>query len=161
MHPAHTDVVYSQGRLQSITAMDTFQNSRYFPHSPRVVFAAIQDPVRLARWWGPNGFTNEFELFEFRAGGPWVFDMIGPDGTRYANVSVFAQIEVDRQVVIEHTCAPLFRLTITLEPEGHGTRVHWRQVFEDAAFAQAMKHILEPANAQNLDRLGAVLDGAN
>jgi hypothetical protein len=86
-----------------------------------------------------------------------VFDMIGPDGTRYANVSVFAQIEVDRQVVIEHTCSPLFRLTITLDPEGDGTRVHWLQVFEDAAFAQAMKHILEPANEQNLDRLGAEL----
>jgi hypothetical protein len=60
-------------------------------------------------------------------------------------------------VVVDHTCAPLFRLTITLEPEGHGTRVHWLQVFEDAAFAQAMKHILEPANEQNLDRLGAEL----
>jgi hypothetical protein len=30
-------------------------------------------------------------------------------------------------------------------------------VFEDAAFAQAMKHILEPANEQNLDRLAAEL----
>ena len=116
--------------------------------------------MRLARWWGPNGFTNEFQLFEFRSGGPWVFDMIGPDGTRYANVSVFAQIEVDRQVVIDHTCAPLFRLTITLEPEGDGTRVHWLQVFEDPAFAQAMKHILEPANAQNLERLERELAGA-
>ena len=141
--------------------MDTFQNSRYFPHSPQVVFAAIQDPVRLARWWGPNGFTNQFEVFEFRTGGRWVFDMIGPDGARYANESVFAQIDTDRQVVVDHTCAPFFSLTITLEPEGDGTRVHWLQVFEDPAFAQAMKHILEPANEQNLDRLGAVLDGAN
>jgi uncharacterized protein YndB with AHSA1/START domain len=137
--------------------MDTFHNSRHFPHPPQAVFAAIRDPARLARWWGPDGFSNQFEVFEFRIGGRWVFDMIGPDGTRYANVSVFAQIEVDRQVVIHHTCAPLFRLTIMLEPEGDGTRVHWLQVFEDAAFAQAMKHILEPANEQNLDRLGAEL----
>jgi hypothetical protein len=63
-------------------------------------------------------------------------------------------------VVIDHTCAPLFRLTITLEPEGDGTRVHWLQVFEDPAFAQAMKHILEPANAQNLERLERELTGA-
>jgi uncharacterized protein YndB with AHSA1/START domain len=141
--------------------MSTFQNSRYFGFTPQAIFAAIEAPERLARWWGPDGFSNAFEVFEFHTGGRWVFDMIGPDGTRYANESVFAQIETDRQVVIDHTCAPLFRLSITLEPEGDGTRVHWLQVFEDAAFAQAMKHILEPANAQNLDRLGAELVSAH
>jgi len=139
--------------------MNTFQNSRYFAFTPQAIFAAIQNPERLARWWGPNGFTNQFEVFDFRAGGRWVFDMVGPDGTRYANESVFAHIEENRQVVIDHTCAPLFRLTITLEPEGEGTRVHWLQVFQDAAFAQAMKHILEPANAQNLERLERELAG--
>ena len=137
--------------------MNTFQNSRYFDCAAQAVFAAIQAPERLARWWGPNGFRNAFEVFEFRTGGRWVFDMIGPDGTRYANTSVFAHIEADHQVVIDHTCAPLFRLTITLTREGAGTRVHWLQVFDDPAFAQAMKHILEPANAQNLARLGLEL----
>lgn len=133
--------------------MNTFQNSRYFACTPAAVFAAIREPERLARWWGPNGFTNQFEVFDFRSGGRWVFDMVGPDGTRYANESVFAHIETDHQVVIDHTCAPLFRLTITLTPEGEGTCVHWLQVFEDPAFAQAMKHVLEPANEQNLERL--------
>lgn len=137
--------------------MNIFQNTRHFPCTPQAIFAAIANPERLARWWGPSGFSNQFEVFEFRNGGRWVFDMIGPDGTRYANESLFFHIEANRQVVIDHTCAPLFRLTITLEPEGDGTRVHWLQVFEDAAFAQAMKHILEPANAQNLDRLGQEL----
>jgi len=138
--------------------MHTFQNSRHFAHSPQAIFAAIQDPERLARWWGPKGFSNHFEVFEFRRGGRWLFDMVGPDGTRYANASVFFHIEENHQVVIDHTCAPHFRLTITLTPEAGGTRVQWLQVFEDAAFAQAMKHILEPANEQNLDRLGAELD---
>ena len=137
--------------------INTFQDSRYFAFTPQAIFAAIRDPKRLARWWGPNGFTNAFEVFDFRAGGHWVFDMVGPDGTRYANECVFAHIEADRQVVIDHSCAPLFRLTITLTPEGDGTRVHWLQVFDDPAFAQAMKHILEPANAQNLDRLALEL----
>ena len=137
--------------------MNTFQTSRYVACTPRALFAAIRDPERLARWWGPEGFSNQFEVFEFRSGGRWVFDMIGPDGTRYANESVFFNIEENRQVVIDHTCAPLFRLTITLTPEGEGTRVHWLQVFEDAAFAQAMKHVVEPANEQNLDRLGREL----
>lgn len=141
--------------------MNTFQNHRTFACTPQALFAAIQNPERLARWWGPRGFTNEFAVFDFREGGRWLFDMVGPDGSRYANESVFVHIEDPRQVVIDHTCAPHFRLTITLEPEGEGTRVHWLQVFEDAAFAQAMKHILEPANEQNLDRLGAELGKPN
>ncbi len=145
--------------MTSTTGLDTFASSRYFACTPQAIFAAIQTPERLARWWGPEGFTNAFEIFEFRTGGRWVFDMIGPDATRYANTSVFAHIEADRQVVIDHTCAPLFRLTITLTAEGDGTRVHWCQVFDDPAFAQAMKHILEPANEQNLDRLGQTLIG--
>ena len=133
--------------------MNTFQNSRHFACRPQAIFSAIETPERLARWWGPDGFTNVFEVFEFRKGGRWVFDMVGPDGTRYANTSVFAHIEADRLVVIDHTCVPLFRLTITLKPEGDGTRVDWLQVFDDPTFARAMKHILEPANEQNLDRL--------
>jgi uncharacterized protein YndB with AHSA1/START domain len=141
--------------------MNTFQNSRHYACTTQAIFAAIQTPERLSRWWGPNGFSNAFEVFEFRMGGRWVFDMVGPDGTRYANTSVFAHIEAGRQVVIDHTCAPMFRLTITLTPEGDGTRVDWLQVFDDPAFAQAMKHILEPANAQNLDRLGLELARVN
>lgn len=133
--------------------MHTFQTSRHFAHTPQAVYDAMADPERLARWWGPNGFTNRFEVFDFRSGGRWVFDMIGPDGTRYANESVFFHIEENRQVVIDHTCEPHFRLTITLEPEAGGTHLHWAQAFADDAVAQAVRHMVEPANEQNLDRL--------
>jgi uncharacterized protein YndB with AHSA1/START domain len=30
------------------------------------VFAAFADAARLARWWGPKGFTNTFDEFELR-----------------------------------------------------------------------------------------------
>ena len=134
--------------------MQTFQTSRLFIQTPEAVFAAISDPVRLARWWGPSGFTNAFEIFEFVEGGRWVFDMIAPDGTRYPNESVFTHIEPERQVVMEHVCEPLFRLTITLDKVSEGTLVQWVQVFADPAVAQAVRHIVEPANEQNLDRWG-------
>lgn len=137
--------------------MDTFTNQRTLPARPEAVFAALTTPERLARWWGPAGFSNRFAVCEVRPGGRWVFDMIGPDGTVYANESVFQHIEPNRQVVVRHTCAPLFTLSITLEPVAEGTQLHWQQVFDDAAFAQAAAHILVPANEQNLDRLQAEL----
>jgi hypothetical protein len=40
--------------------------------NPRDVFAAFEQPDRLAQWWGPNGFRNTFEQFEFTPGGRWV-----------------------------------------------------------------------------------------
>lgn len=137
--------------------MNTFTNQRTLPERPEAVFAALTTPERLARWWGPAGFSNRFEVCEIQPGGRWVFDMIGPDGTVYANESVFQHIEPNRQVVVRHTCAPLFTLSITLEPVAEGTQLHWQQVFDDATFAQAAAHILVPANEQNLDRLQAEL----
>jgi hypothetical protein len=63
--------------------------------------------------------------------------------------------------VIQHISAPRYRLTIRLTPTAAGTTVSWEQVFEDAAFAERVRHIVEPANEQNLDRLTAeVLRGS-
>jgi uncharacterized protein YndB with AHSA1/START domain len=135
--------------------MSTFTSTRNLRAAPSAVFAAIMDPVRLAKWWGPNGFSNRFEVFEFLPGGKWIFEMIGPDGKIYPNESVFVNIEADRQVVIRHICQPHFTLTITLEPATEGTQLHWEQVFDDAAVASAVRHIVVPANEQNLDRLNA------
>jgi uncharacterized protein YndB with AHSA1/START domain len=137
----------------------TFRTSRELSAPPPAVFAAIREPERLARWWGPQGFTNRFETFDFSPGGRWVFDMVGPDGHRYPNESVFASITPDRQVVIQHVVPPLFQLTITLEPTLQGTRVVWEQVFADVAVAKAVRAIVVPANEQNLDRLLAEVGG--
>jgi uncharacterized protein YndB with AHSA1/START domain len=138
----------------------TFATSRTMTAPPEVVFAAFADPQRLARWWGPDGFSNVFEVFEFQPGGAWVFKMIGPDGTSYPNVTRFQSITPDRLVVIELLSAPHFVLTVTLAAQEGGTRVSWQQVFEDDGVAEAVRHIVVPANEQNLNRWVAELGGA-
>lgn len=55
--------------------MTTFSTTRQLAAIPAAIFAAIKDPERLAKWWGPNGFANRFETFEFHAGGKWTFSM--------------------------------------------------------------------------------------
>lgn len=56
--------------------------------------------ARRTKWWGPTGFTNQFEIFDFLPNGKLSFTMIGPDGANSPNESVFKRIETDRQVVI-------------------------------------------------------------
>lgn len=139
----------------------TMRTSRTLPFSPMVVYDAFASPDLLALWWGPDGFTNTFEVFEFKVGGKWKFVMHGPDGKNYPNESVFAQLEPGSKIVIEHVCAPYFTLTVKLAPVAVGTQVSWEQVFADAKTAQAVKRIVGPANEQNLDRMTQVLTNAN
>lgn len=130
---------------------------RLLPADPRTVFAAFEQPDRLARWWGPSGFTNTFEQFEFTPGGRWVFVMHGPNGANYANESVFREIEPDSRIVIEHVVKPWYRLTVTLAPDGDQTRLSWVQEFESPEAAAKMRRLSETANEQNLDRLQSLL----
>lgn len=137
-----------------------FVTHRDIAASPAAVFAAIADPMRLARWWGPAGFSNVFECCDFRPGGAWRYVMLGPEGKRYPNESSFETIEPERRVVIRHVSQPHYRLSITLTPTaGGGTRVDWQQAFDDDRVAAGIAHIVEPANEQNLDRLSAEVLG--
>lgn len=135
--------------------MTPFVTSREIAATPTQVFAAISTPERLARWWGPAGFTNTFTHCDFQPGGRWSFVMHGPDGASYANESVFTEIEAPARVIIRHVCEPLFSLTISLEATAAGTRVLWSQALDNAEFARRMQHVIVPANEQNLDRLTA------
>src|SRR5271169_967914 len=109
--------------------MTTFNTSREIPATVEQVFAAISNPERLARWWGPAGFTNTFKVCEFKIGGRWSFTMHGPNGANYPNENVFAEIEPLRKVVVQHASEPKYILTITLAASGAGTVVSWSQAF--------------------------------
>ncbi|MCP3140220.1 SRPBCC domain-containing protein [Pyxidicoccus xibeiensis] len=130
---------------------------RLLSASPREVFAAFEQPERLARWWGPSGFTNTFEQFEFKPGGRWVFVMHGPNGANYANESVFRELQPDTRLVIEHVVKPWYRLTVTLTARGDKTHLAWVQEFESPEVAAKMRRITDTANEQNLDRLQSLL----
>jgi uncharacterized protein YndB with AHSA1/START domain len=139
--------------------MTTFTTARDIPATAQQIFAAISDPLLLARWWGPAGFTNTFSAFEFKPGGRWTFVMHGPDGRNYPNENRFEIIETPHRVVIAHVLPPLFRLTISLTPSAGGTTLAWAQAFESAEVASQVAHMVVPANEQNLDRLTAVVLG--
>lgn len=125
--------------------------------SPRSVFTAFERPELLAQWWGPDGFQNTFERFEFTPDGRWDFVMHGPNGADYPNKAVFREIEADAKIVIDHVSPPRYTLTVTLTAHGDRTRLAWVQEFESPETAAKLRRICVPANEQNLDRLQALL----
>ncbi len=135
----------------------TLGTERILPYTPEAIYNAFATPRVLAYWWGPDGFTNTFDVFDFKAGGKWIFTMHGPDGRSYANKSFFAELDPSRSIVIRHDCPPFFTLTVGLSPVAGGTRLTWDQAFDDAETAKAVQAIVGPANEQNLDRLTRAL----
>ena len=132
-----------------------FVHSRLIDAPRERVFRAFRDPVHLARWWGPKGFTSTFHEFDLRPGGAWRFVMHGPDGANYPNESVFVELVAPEQVVFDHISSHHFRMTITFAAQGTRTMVGWRQVFDTAAERQRIAKVVIEANEQNLDRLAA------
>ncbi|WP_313915573.1 SRPBCC family protein [Tahibacter sp.] len=129
--------------------------NKLIPASPTKVFAAMRDPARVARWWGPAGFTSTIHTYEFTPGGSWLLTMHGPDGKDYPNESRFTRIVPDRLFEIEHLNGHHFVLTIELQPHVQGTDVTWCQTFDTAEYYRQLAEFVAMANEQNLERLAA------
>ena len=128
---------------------------KVFAASPTEVFAALSDPARVARWWGPAGFTNTIHQFEFEAGGAWHLTMHGPDGTDHPNECRFMRILADQLIEIEHLGGHHFVLTLELLPVPQGTELRWRQTFDTQSHFEPLAEFVAAANEQNLERLAA------
>ena len=78
------------------------RTSRTINASRELVFAAWTDPEQLARWWGPNGFTNTIHRFELEPEGMWEFTMHGPNNMDFNNTCVFKRIEAPGYLEFDH-----------------------------------------------------------
>jgi uncharacterized protein YndB with AHSA1/START domain len=163
INPLDAIVIVDNKKGQKMNAVNTTDTSvkteRLFAFTPREIFSAFEQPDKLARWWGPSGFTSTFTKFDFKPGGRWEFVMHGPDGTDYPNQSVFQVIEPDSRLVIGHVVEPFFTLTVTLTPRGTQTHLSWVQQFASSEVASQLRPMVTPANEQVLDNLQAVLSG--
>ena len=134
--------------------------SKFFASSPAKLFAAMRNPDRIAKWWGPDGFTNTIHTYEFVPGGSWRLTMHGPDGTDYPTENRFLRIVQDQIFEIEHLNGHHFVLTLELVPNGNGTNVNWRQTFDTSEHFRSLAEFVAAANEQNLARLGIEVEGS-
>lgn len=133
-------------------------SERLFESSREQVFAMFMDPEILARWWGPKGFSNRFEVFEPRAGGAWELIMTGPDGSEYPMHKQFLEVIKPEKIVLRHNqTGHNFIMTLTFADEAGKTRLGWHFSFEAAEQAKSVRERIIVANEENFDRLEAEL----
>lgn len=122
------------------------------------VYTAFSDAAKLARWWGPKGFTNTIHEFELRAGGRWALTMHGPEKGNYENASVFTRVEPNSRICWTRQTQPLFDMEIIFEKiEEQKTKIAFRMVFPSAEACEKVRRFAEPANEENFDRLEEIL----
>jgi uncharacterized protein YndB with AHSA1/START domain len=93
-------------------------------NAPReLVWEVWTKPEHIAKWWGPNGFTNTIHNMDVRPGGEWNFIMHGTDGKDYPNQIVFNKIVKPALITYTHTVYPRFDGVVTFKKYGNKTRL--------------------------------------
>jgi uncharacterized protein YndB with AHSA1/START domain len=69
-------------------------------NAPReLVWKAFIESDRLARWWGPEGFTMLAHTLDFRPGGAFHYSMRSPDGQILWGKFVYHDIQAPERLV--------------------------------------------------------------
>lgn len=150
---------HADSGLNNDTSDRELRLSRVLDAPVELVWEVWTKPEHIAKWWGPNGFTNTIDLMEMRPGGEWHLVMHGPDGTDYVNRAVFREVVPFKRIVYEHVSGPKFTATIDFEARGPETLISWHMLFETAGeFTQVVKTFkADEGLKQNVEKLNHYL----
>jgi uncharacterized protein YndB with AHSA1/START domain len=140
--------------------------TRIYDAPVQLVWDAWTDPKKVAKWWGPRGFTLTTHSKDLRVGGHWSYTMHGPDGMDYVNKTKYLEVEECARLVYDHggnedlDREPLFRVTATFkELEGGKTELKMTMAFPTPEIAKNMKGFIKKAGGEGTwDRLGEFLE---
>lgn len=152
--------------------------------APRaLVWKAWTDPGQIARWWGPNSFSNPVCEMDLRPGGAYRLVMRSPDGEDYPISGEVREVVAPALLVMTLDCAEhpaawhemvragsgrsganpagVMLQTVRFEELGDQTRVSISTRFESVALREAMvKMGMNEGWSQSLDRLALHLQSA-
>jgi len=133
--------------------------TRIFKASQELVYKAWTDPAHLQNWWGPNGFTNTFNEFDFKVGGKWSFIMHGPDKGNYPNEVEFIEIEKPSLIAWKRHSKPHFQVLATFHKvSDNETKVIFKMLFNSPEECSKLKPFVVDKNEENFDRLEVELN---
>jgi uncharacterized protein YndB with AHSA1/START domain len=129
---------------------------RILPAPRELVFAMHAEANRLARWWGPNGFTVPNIQLDLRVGGTYRIEMDPPDGNPFHLSGVFREVDPPARLVYTFAWEepdPDDRETIVsfaLDDQGPTTKL----VLDQGAFATDARLALHTQGwSETIDRL--------
>ncbi|MBK8698547.1 MAG: SRPBCC family protein [Saprospiraceae bacterium] len=129
-------------------------SSRIVDAPVNLVFRAWAEPNHLINWWGPSGFTNTFNVFDFRVGGIWSYIMHGPDKGHYANECEFIKIKPPSLIAWKRYSKPIFQVLFTLEEVSEDkTKIVFKMLFNSAEGCRKVNAFAVDKNEENFDRL--------
>jgi uncharacterized protein YndB with AHSA1/START domain len=143
----------------TITSVESEIVSSRIVNAPReLVFRAWIEPDHLKKWWGPAGFTNTFNEFDFRVGGKWNFIMHGPDKGNYPNECEFIKIEKPSLIAWKRHSKPLFQILVTFEEVSKDTtKIIFKMLFDSVEACNKLKPFVIDKNEENFDKLESEL----
>jgi uncharacterized protein YndB with AHSA1/START domain len=113
--------------------------------SPALVWRVWTEPAHLMKWFCPVPWpTTECEI-DLRPGGRFRTVMQGPNGERFDNVGCYLEVVAQRRLTWTSALEPGYRpappggplsfpftATVTMEPQGSGTRYRALAMHRDA-----------------------------
>ncbi|HQT22500.1 MAG: ATPase [Sphingobacteriales bacterium 17-39-43] len=137
-------------------------SSRIFNFSRELVFRAWSEPEHLKNWWGPAGFTNTFNEFDFRVGGKWSFIMHGPEKGNYPNECEFIKIEKPSIIAWKRFSKPHFQVLATFDKlSDNKTKIVFKMLFNSSEECGKLKPFVVDKNEENFDKLEVELASMN
>jgi uncharacterized protein YndB with AHSA1/START domain len=134
---------------------------RVLDASPETVFQAWTDPKQMARWWGPNCFTNPVCELDPRPGGAWRIVMRAPDGVEYECGGIYREVVPPERLVFsnnafDHEGKVLLEgvTSVTFAAQGSKTKLTLEtRMVGKVSYAAQMLAGMEAGWNQSLDRL--------
>jgi uncharacterized protein YndB with AHSA1/START domain len=169
---AHQTLARLAGHLQQTLSGQASVTITRLLNAPReLVWQAWTDPVQLAQWWGPHGFTAPLCELDLRPGGTILIHMRGPAGSPFDMImpmkGMFREIVAPERLVFvssafhDETGNPQLEVlnTLTLEERQGKTRLTLNAVVikSTPATAGAIAGMKE-GWAQSIEKLAAQVE---
>jgi uncharacterized protein YndB with AHSA1/START domain len=143
---------------------NTLIAERWFDAPRDLVWAAMNDPERIPRWWGRHGDVTTVIEHDPRVGGTWRYVSRGPDGIDHPFKGEFLEIDPPSRAVqtfiydVEGFRDFVSVTTVELIEEGGRTRLVDHNRFATAEqLAGAVASGMETGQAETYERLEAEL----
>lgn len=135
---------------------------RIYDAPVKVVWDAWTDPEKVAKWWGPRGFTLTTHSKDLKIGGHWSYTMHGPDGTDYPNKTKYLEVDPYVRLVYDHGGSddrpPMFRVTVLFAEENGKTKMDMTMSLPTPEAAEETKKFIKKAGGNaTWDRLSEYL----